>query len=89
VAEAERVLERAANIKYELTAMGTIVEGDLENLLTLAQKMHRSAFSNEVMRVLTSIKIDERRDKPSGISAKVQAVQKELDKVQDMGRLPG
>jgi uncharacterized protein (TIGR00106 family) len=40
VARAVRVLEREKGIKYELTAMGTIVEGDLDRILAVVRKMH-------------------------------------------------
>ena len=78
VAKAVRVLEGEKDIKYELTAMGTIIEGDLERLLALAGRMHRSAFDAGVMRVVTTVKIDERRDKPSSIGGKLEAVKKKL-----------
>jgi len=79
VAKAEKVLQEAKDIKYELTAMGTIIEGDLENLLDLVKKMHRAVLdSAEIMRVVTTIKIDERRDKEASISSKVESVRKEL-----------
>ena len=78
VAGAEKVLQGAEDIKYELTAMGTIIEGDLERLLTLVGKMHQSAFGAGVMRVVTTVKIDERRDKASSISSKVESVNREL-----------
>jgi uncharacterized protein (TIGR00106 family) len=78
VAGAIEILRAEPGIKYELTAMGTIIEGDLERLLTLAGRMHQSAFAAGVMRVATTIKIDERRDKPASISSKVAAVQKKL-----------
>ncbi len=79
VAKAEKVLQEAKDIKYELTAMGTIIEGDLENLLDLAKKMHRAVLdSAEIMRVVTTVKIDERRDKEASISSKVESVRKEL-----------
>ena len=78
VARAVRVLENEQDIKYELTAMGTIIEGDLELLLDLVGKMHRSAFDAGVMRVLTTVKIDERRDKPSSIRGKVDSVKRKL-----------
>jgi uncharacterized protein (TIGR00106 family) len=61
VARAVRVLQDEKDIKYELTAMGTIIEGDLERLLSLVARMHKSAFDAGVMRVVTTIKIDERR----------------------------
>ena len=78
VAKAVQVLQEEKGIKYQLTAMGTIIEGDLERLLNLVRKMHQTAFDAGAMRVVTTIKIDERRDKPSSISSKVDAVKKEL-----------
>jgi uncharacterized protein (TIGR00106 family) len=58
--------------------MGTIIEGDLEKLLSLAGRMHRSAFDARVMRVVTTIKIDERRDKPLTIDGKIEAVEERM-----------
>ena len=78
VARAVQLLRGEKDIKYELTAMGTIIEGDFERILTLAGKMHQSAFETGVMRVVTTIKIDERRDKPSSISGKLDAVKRRL-----------
>ncbi len=78
VAKAVQVLQGEKDIKYELTAMGTIIEGDSERLLTLVGKMHQSAFDAGAMRVVTTIKIDERRDKASSMSAKIESVQREL-----------
>ena len=78
VARAVRLLRDEHDIKYELTAMGTIIEGDLEQVLALAGKMHLSAFEAGAQRVVTIIKIDERRDKPLSMQGKVEAVQKQL-----------
>jgi len=78
VARAVRVLQGEPDIKYELTAMGTIIEGDLERLLALVGKMHQSAFEGGAMRVVTTVKIDERWDKASGIGNKVAAVKEKL-----------
>jgi uncharacterized protein (TIGR00106 family) len=80
VAEAVRILKNEKGIKYELTAMGTIIEGDLDRLLALAARMHNSAFAGGIMRVSTSIRIDERRDKPLTITGKLEAVRKRLGK---------
>ena len=78
IARAVRVLQGEKDIKYELTAMGTIIEGDLERLLGLVGKMHKSAFDAGVMRVVTTVKIDERRDKTSSMSSKVESVKRDL-----------
>ncbi|OGO22733.1 MAG: hypothetical protein A2144_05545 [Chloroflexi bacterium RBG_16_50_9] len=80
VARAVKLLQDEPGIKYELTAMGTIIQGDLERLLVLVNKMHQSAFEAGAMRVATTIKIDDRRDKPSSISSKVAAVRRKLGK---------
>jgi len=76
VARAVQILQDEKDIKFELTAMGTIIEGDLERLLTLVGKMHQSAFDAGAMRVVTTVKIDERQDKPSTMSSKVGAVKR-------------
>jgi uncharacterized protein (TIGR00106 family) len=80
VAGALKILQREPDIRYELTAMNTIIEGDLEKLLALAQKMHRSAFDAGAKRVVTTIRIDERRDKPLTMEGKIQAVKEKLGK---------
>jgi uncharacterized protein (TIGR00106 family) len=80
VAGAVRLLQNEPGIKYELTAMNTIIEGDLDKLLALAQRMHRSAFDAGAPRVVTTLRIDERRDKPLTIEGKVRAVREKLGK---------
>ena len=78
VARAAKELDEEQDIKYELTSMGTIIEGDLERLLTLARKMHEAIFDAGAVRVLTTIKIDDRRDRASSMSGKVESVRREL-----------
>ena len=78
IAKAVKVLEGEKDIKYELTAMGTIIEGDLDQVLTLARKMHEAVFSTVTMRVVTTIKIDDRRDKTSSMDSKMKSVKIEL-----------
>jgi uncharacterized protein (TIGR00106 family) len=77
VAGALKILQKEPGIKYELTAMNTIIEGELD---TLAQKMHRSAFDAGAKRVVTTIRIDERWDKPLTIEGKIKAVKDKLEK---------
>ena len=78
IARAVEVLQEEKDIKYELTAMGTIIEGDLERLLTIVRKMHQAAFDAGAMRVVTTVKIDERRDKYSSMSSKIESLKREL-----------
>jgi len=79
IARAVKVLEGEKDIKYELTAMGTIIEGDLERVLTLARKMHEAVFNAGVMRVVTTIKIDDRRDKTSTMDSKMESLKRNLE----------
>ena len=78
VAACVDILKQAPDVSYQLTAMGTIIQGPLERVLELAGKMHQAPFAQGVERVLTTIKIDDRRDKPLTIESKVQAVVKRL-----------
>ncbi|MBU2607729.1 MAG: MTH1187 family thiamine-binding protein [Chloroflexi bacterium] len=78
VALALKVLQAEKDLKYELTAMGTILEGDLGRLLTVVRKMHQSVLDTGVKRVVTTVKIDERRDKVSSITGKVASVKEKL-----------
>jgi uncharacterized protein (TIGR00106 family) len=78
VARAVKVLEREKDIKYEITAMGTIIEGDLDKILVAIKKMHEGTFGEGVVRVLTTVKIDDRRDKAQGMKEKVASVKKKL-----------
>ena len=80
VAGAVRILKNEPGLKYELTAMNTIIEGDLEKLLSLAQRMHNSAFDAGAKRVVTTLRIDERRDKPLTMEGKIKAVKDKLGK---------
>jgi uncharacterized protein (TIGR00106 family) len=79
VAGAVKILKNEPGITYELTAMGTIVVGDADTLLALAGRMHRSALAAGAVRVVTSLKIDERTDKPLTIEGKKRAVNEKLD----------
>jgi len=78
VARAVRILEQEQDIKYEMTAMGTIIEGDLDRILAVVRKMHEGTFGEGIARVLTTIKIDDRRDKVQGMTAKLDSLKKKL-----------
>jgi uncharacterized protein (TIGR00106 family) len=77
VAGCLRIL-RKEKVRYELTSMGTNIEGDLRTLMRIALKMHRTPFKKGARRVLTTLKIDDRRDKKGTLSGKKRAVQEKL-----------
>lgn len=74
IAACINTVKQAQDISYQLTAMGTIIQGPLERVLELAQKMHETPFAMGVKRVVTTINIDDRRDKSITIDSKVKAV---------------
>jgi uncharacterized protein (TIGR00106 family) len=77
VAECLKIVDQQG-LKYEVTSMGAEVEGAVEELLSLAVQMHRAPFSKGVQRVVTTIRIDERRDKELKIAGKKNAALKRL-----------
>ena len=79
VAACEKVLrENSGGLKYELTAMGTILEGDLDQIITLVRRLHEVPFDQGAQRVSTNIKIDDRRDRTGTIEQKVKSVEEKL-----------
>ena len=74
IAACINTVKQAQGISYQLTAMGTIIQGPLGRVLELAQKMHEVPFAMGAKRVITTINIDDRRDKSITIDSKVKAV---------------
>lgn len=82
VAGCERVLAAEApqlGLHYELHAMGTIIEGDLDKIMTVVRRMHEEPFRAGAMRVNTIIRIDDRRDKQASMAQKLRSVHEKLD----------
>ncbi len=79
VADCVNILEKRSRIKYQLTSMGTILEGPMKDVLDAIQLMHEAPFNDGVLRVVTTIKIDDRRDKKISIEGKVTSVKKHLE----------
>lgn len=77
IAEAVRVLEKEGT-KYELSPMGTLIEGKASDILALVRKMHEAAFKKGINRVVTTVIIDDRRDKEVTMKSKVASVKKRL-----------
>ena len=78
VAAAEEVLQQAPDLRHELGPMFTTIEGDLGRIFEVVQQMQEAVFSAGAARVSTVLKIDERRDKPSSMEAKIAAVRHRL-----------
>ncbi len=72
-------IAKNSGMKIELTPMGTVIEGDVDKIFRLAQEMHLSLFDKGAQRVITHLKLDDRRDKVQGIEERMKVV---LDKAE-------
>ncbi|MCL6446793.1 MAG: MTH1187 family thiamine-binding protein [Armatimonadetes bacterium] len=68
------IIKKEEGIRYQVTPMSTVIEGDLDRVLEVVKKIHRVPFHNGVQRVLTSLTIDERTDREDSMEAMVQSV---------------
>jgi uncharacterized protein (TIGR00106 family) len=64
-------------LPYQLTAMGTIVEGEWDDVFELIKECHRK-MRQDASRVLTHITIDDRERASDRIKGKVDDVEKAL-----------
>ena len=79
VAGCVKVLQEAKGVSFQLTPMSTIIEGELGLVLELVRKMHEQPFLGGAVRVVTTVRIDDRRDKKLTMLGKVAAVEARLD----------
>jgi uncharacterized protein (TIGR00106 family) len=77
VAGVEGIL-RGTRLAHQLTAMGTIIEDDLDEILAVVRRMHEHPFTQGAVRVSTLLKIDDRRDKEHTIAGKMASVEAKL-----------
>ena len=64
------------NIKFKTNDMGTIIETkDLQTLFMVVEQAHEAVISSGAKRVITELKIDDRRDKNAKIGTKIESVQ--------------
>ncbi len=78
VAEVLKIVDESG-INYKLHSMGTILEGDWDEILRLIKKCHERTLEDSD-RVLTTITIDDRKGKSGRIVGKVQSVEGKLGK---------
>ncbi len=78
VARAQQVIQRHSDVKSLLTPMSTILEGELDAVLAVIREVHECTFDGQVKRVLTLVKIDERRDKSLSMQGKLDSVAAKL-----------
>jgi uncharacterized protein (TIGR00106 family) len=77
VARALRALG-TTDLSHQTHAMGTIIEGPVDQLFKVAELMHEACFGDEIQRVVTAIKIDDRRDISRNMAEKLDSLESKL-----------
>ena len=72
LAEVAKLID-AGGLEYRIGSMGTVVEGEWDPIMRLAKQCHDAMLKSSA-RVMTTIRIDDRTDKP-GPGRMVQKVQ--------------
>ncbi len=67
-----------SGLKYQLTPMGTIVEGEWKEISNLIDYSHNLIFEMGIERIITNIKIDYRLDKKSSMQDKIDSVKMKM-----------
>jgi len=77
VADSIKVIQQSG-LKYDVTATGTNVEGDMDTILQTVKKIDEVPFSEGADRVVLLVKIDDRRDKSISLEYEEQSASDKL-----------
>jgi uncharacterized protein (TIGR00106 family) len=69
----------SSGLPYKINPMGSVVEGSWADVMELVRRCHETV-SKRSDRVVTSIKIDDRKNSTDRISGKVESVEQKLNK---------
>lgn len=64
---------KKSGLKYEVGALGTTIEGELEQVLQVLKQTHQAVMHQGPERVLTELRIDERRTGAASMEQEVAA----------------
>ena len=79
IAEMHRRLELQDKVRFKLHAMGTELEGTVDDILEVIHELHKVPLEAGLPRVYTVVKIDERVDKPTQtLEDKLRSVEEKL-----------
>jgi uncharacterized protein (TIGR00106 family) len=67
----------SSGLPYKVNPMGTVVEGEWDDLFRLIRKCHKKALKKE-QRVVTRIVVDDRKGKTDRLEEKVKSIEKKL-----------
>jgi len=66
-----------SGVSYKANPMGTVLEGEWDKVMGVIKKCHEEVMK-DAERVLTSIKIDDRKGKEQRIEKKLESVEQKL-----------
>ncbi|HXY62237.1 MAG TPA: MTH1187 family thiamine-binding protein [Nitrospirota bacterium] len=66
-----------SGVSYKANPMGTVLEGEWDKVMDVIKKCHEEVMK-DAERVLTSIKIDDRKGKEQRIEKKLESVEQKL-----------
>jgi uncharacterized protein (TIGR00106 family) len=76
VAECLRIV-RQSGLRYELTPLGTVLEGDYDAVMDVIRRCHKQVRSM-TGRVMTTVRIDDRQGAANEIERKVKSVEEKM-----------
>lgn len=79
VATAIKAIDKVNGMSYEITSMGTIMEAEnLEPILAAVKVAHEALTAKGVLRIESTLIIDDRKDKQRTMKDKVNSVEKHM-----------
>ena len=78
LAEVLKIVD-ASGIPYKVNPMGTVMEGEWDDLFKIIRECHEITMKREE-RVVTTISLDDRKGKPNRLDEKVKSIEKRVGK---------
>ena len=78
LAEVLKIVD-ASGLPYKINPMGTVVEGEWDEVMKLVKKCHMTVMKTGE-RAITTISIDDRKGKPNRLDEKVKSIEKRIGK---------
>ena len=78
LADVLRIVD-ASGLPYKINPMGTVVEGEWDQVMRLIKKCHKAVMRTGE-RAVTTISVDDRKGKPNRIEQKVKSIERRIGK---------
>jgi len=78
LAEVLKIVD-ASGLPYKVNPMGTVIEGEWDEVMKLVKKCHKTVMKTGE-RTVTTISIDDRKGKPNRIEEKVKSIERRIGK---------